>query len=224
MALQLDARATTDDALLFVDFSNLWYAVRAEATRRGDAESAIRIHAGHLQRMMAAGRPIADSVLVANSEVPEAVLTHFRPFFRVVLVEAGRVTGTEQAGDEMLQNAMYSRILSIPAPGTVVLASGDGAGWREGRGFCATLLGARRLGFGVEVLAFQASLNRTLRTLGDVVGATIYLDSYYRSITFLEGLRAAQPPSLIRRPSAGPRPWSAIEHAAVLSLTDGLVA
>jgi hypothetical protein len=127
--------ATAEAAYLFVDFSNLWYAIRGEATHRGDADRAVRVHAANLRRVLAAGREVADAVLVANRSVPESVLRHFRSGFRVELVESGSITGTEQAADELLQNAMYRTILRAPANGVIVMATGDGAGWSEGRGF-----------------------------------------------------------------------------------------
>ena len=48
MAPALQRRSASDDvAYLFVDFSNLWYAIRAEAARRGDPEWAVRLHAAN---------------------------------------------------------------------------------------------------------------------------------------------------------------------------------
>jgi hypothetical protein len=221
MAPALQLRSATEDvAYLFVDFSNLWYAIRAEAIRRGDPDRAIRLHAGNLRHILAGGRPVADSVLVANREIPGPVLDRFRPFFSVELVESGRVTGTEQAGDEMLQNAIYRSIFRAATPGTVVVATGDGAGWSSGRGFCETLCATRRQGFGVEVASFRGSLNRWLGSLADQVGAVVSLDPFYDSITFLEGLRPARQPSLVHRPSAVPRIWSARDEEAIIKRTD----
>jgi hypothetical protein len=215
------AQATNEEAAyLFVDFSNLWYAVRAEATRRGDSEWAVRIHADNLWRILAGGRRVAGSMLVANREISQPVLDRFRAAFEVELVEAGCVTGTEQAGDELLQNAIYRTMFRAPAPGIIVLATGDGAGWREGRGFCETVRAARRNGFGVEIVSYEASLNRRLRAFANEVGAVIALDSFYESLTFLSGLRSVRPPSLIHRPTVQPSAWSARDDEAVMRLTE----
>lgn len=225
MAPALQLRSATEDvAHLFVDLSNLWYAIRAEAARRGDPEWAVRLHAANLRHILAGGRPVADSVLVANREIPGPVLDRFRPFFDVELVESGRVTGKEQAGDELLQNAIYRSILRAPTPGTVVVATGDGAGWSAGRGFCETLAASRRQGFGVEVASFEASLNRTLRGLANRVGALVSLDPFYESITFLEHLRPARQPSLVHRPSAAPKVWSIGDEEAMIRRTEVMAA
>ena len=212
--------AAEEVAHLFVDFSNVWYATRSEASRRGDPDRAVRIHADHLYRILAAGRRVGDSVLVANREISQPVLDRFRPRFRVELVEAGCVTGTEQAGDEMLQNAIYRTIFRAAAPGTIVLATGDGAGWGEGRGFCETLRAARQRDFGVEIVSFEGALNHRLRALGQESGAVVALDPFYNSLTFLEGLRPARSPSLIHRPTAVPRAWSAQEGVAMMRLAE----
>ncbi len=225
MAQALQVRPVTGEvAHLFVDFSNLWYATRAEAVRRGDPELAVRVHAANLGRILAGGRQVGDSVLVANCEIPQTVLGHFRSTFRVELVEAGCVTGTEQAGDEILQNAIYRTIFRAAAPGTIVLATGDGAGWLEGRGFCEALRAARQRDFGVEIVSFEGSLNRHLRALAQVVGVVVTLDPFYNSIAFLEGLRPAQSPSLVHRPTATPKAWSAQEAVAMMRLTEGAAA
>lgn len=212
--------AAEEVAHLFVDFSNLWYATRAEATRRGDPDWAVRIHAANFRRILAGGRQVGHSVLVANREIPASVLDHFRAGFCVELVEAGCVTGTEQAGDEMLQNAIYRTIFRAAAPGTIVLATGDGAGWREGRGFCETLRAARQRDFGVEIVSFAGSLNRRLRALAQTVGVVVTLDPFYDSLTFLEGLRAARSPSLVHRPTATPGARLVREDVATMGPTE----
>ena len=118
----------------------------------------------------------------------------------------------------MLQNAIYRTILRRQGAGVIVVATGDGAGWQHGRGFCAALAGARRQGFGVEVVSFEASLNRRLRQIAQSVGALVLLDRFYESISFLEGLRPARLPSLIHRPTATVEPWSE-QDAIALALS-----
>ena len=217
-------QAAGEVAHLYVDFSNLTYALRAEAIRRGDPDRTVRVHAGNLRRILAAGRRVGDAMLVANREIPTPVLDHFRSNFTVELVEAGRVTGTEQAGDELLQNSIYRTLFRATGPSTIVVATGDGAGWQEGRGFCESLLAARRRGFGVEVVSFESALNRRLRRLAELIGTVVTLDPFYESIAFLEGLRPARPPSLVHRATAVPRPWSAEDAAAIMTTTRAVAA
>lgn len=84
---------------------------------------------------------------------------------------------------------------------------GDGAGWRDNRGFIPTLIAARRQGFGVEVVSFAASLNPALRHLAEAAGMLVELDDYYFAVTFLEGLRRPEPILLHHRAVAHPSPW-----------------
>lgn len=192
-----------DPVHLFVDWSNLWYAMREEARRRGDPELSVRVHIAHLRDVLAGGRDVETAVLVANRAIPGPVIDHLRAAFTVEFVEPGRISGREQAGDELLQNALYRTILRRSgASGTVVLATGDGAGWREGRGFCEALAAAARTGHAVEVAAFTCSLNEHLAELARHLGAMVPLDPFYDAITFLEGRRTARVPNLAHRPFA----------------------
>ena len=192
---------------LFVDLSNVFLGARETAAAFHEYGAALRLSAEHLHRVMAAGRPVASATLVANALVPEAALRRFRPWFRIIRAETGRQTGTEQAADQLLQNAIFLELLQPVEPGVIVLATGDGAGWRDGRGFIPTLIAARRLGFGVEVVAFAASLNPALRDLAESVGMLVELDDYYYAVTFLEGLRWPEFILLRHRATAQPRPW-----------------
>jgi NYN domain len=202
-----DATAAEPPVHLFVDLSNIFLGARQMATTLHEYPPALRLSAEHLHRVMAAGRPVASATLVANAMVPEAALRHFRPWFRVLRAETGRQTGTEQSADQLLQNAIFLELLQPSEPGIVVLATGDGAGWRDGRGFIPTLIAARRRGFAVEVVSFAASLNPALRDLADATGMLVELDDYYFAVTFLEGLRWPQPILLRHRATAHPSPW-----------------
>ena len=66
--------------------------------------------------------------------------------------ESGKNTGNEQANDETLQVRLYETLFSNP-PAVLVLGTGDGAGWRQRRGFLAALDAATRLGWAVEGVA-----------------------------------------------------------------------
>ena len=209
--------ATTDEvAYLFVDFSNFSHGIRDEAARRGDPVWAVRAHAANLRRVLAGGRLVKDAVLVANRAIPDSALDHFRSGFRAELVEAGCITGTEQAGDEVLQNAIYRTILQAAPPATIVLATADGAGWGEGRGFCVALHAAHQRGFVVEVASFSTGVSGRLRDLAVKSGAFVALEPFYETITFLEGRWAVVrrvPPTVSSRSRLGLDPAYVTERS-----------
>ncbi len=111
-------------------------------------------------------------------------------------------TGLEQANDETLQVRMYETIFSQP-PAVMVLATGDGAGWRQRRGFLPAIDAAKRLGWAVEGVAWSSTANRVMADwYGQVGGAFIDLDDFYLSVTFVEHGRRVMPMNLTHRPFA----------------------
>jgi hypothetical protein len=188
----------------FIDLSNIWYGVLEAAPSHDEQGLPVRLSAENLGRVLRAGRDHYRQLAVANTDVPVPVIAHFGKVGEVILRESGRRTGTEQANDETLQVRMYETIFNNPA-GVVVLATGDGAGWRQGRGFIPALDAARRLKWGVEVLAWGVSANRALREWTARVDVSfVDLNDYYFSVSFVEGGRRVQPVSLRHRPTSEP--------------------
>jgi hypothetical protein len=194
---------------LFVDLANVVGGARCAAELIGEDPRAVRVDASALFRLMAAGRPVASAILVVNSGVPESVLGHWRPLFQVLKVESGVDSGLDQAADEILQNRMFLAFMQPGPVGTIVVATGDGAGWRRGIGFIPTLTAARRVGFGVEVLSFRDNLNPQLRAIAEDEGVLVELDPYYDGLTFIEGFRWRREMRLHHRPTSAPDPLEA---------------
>ena len=101
-----------------------------------------------------------------------------------------RDRGEQEIPDRFLQQRMLEDALDyINNPGTVVLLTGDGAGYVEGRGFHSTLERMHRLQWNIEVLSWEHSCNRGMRRWAEDNGVFIPLDDYYESITFREPSR-----------------------------------
>ena len=73
--------------------------------------------------------------------------------------------------------------------GTVVLLTGDGAGYSEGQGFHSTLARMHTRGWKVEVLSWLQSCNRGMRSWAEQNGIFVPLDDFYDAITFREPSR-----------------------------------
>lgn len=188
----------------FVDLSNIWGGVREAAAAHGESSLPIRLSAANLARVLRAGRADFQLTTVANADVPTGVIRRFESVGEVIRRESGHLTHTEQANDETLQVRMYESIHTQPQA-VLVLATGDGAGWIQGRGFVPVLDVARTLGWAVEVVAWGTSTNRKLREWAATERAPfVDLDDYYYSVTFVEGGRFTQPVLLTHRRTAEP--------------------
>ncbi len=188
----------------FVDLSNIWYSLLEAAPSHDEGGLPVRLSAENLALVLRAGRTRYRQLAVANADVPAPVIDHFGKVGEVIRRESGRRTGKEQANDETLQVRMYETIFNNPS-GVLVLATGDGAGWRERRGFIPALDAARRLKWGVEVIAWGGSTNRALHDWATRVGASfVDLDDHYFSVSFVESGRRAQSVSLRHRPTSEP--------------------
>ena len=81
---------------------------------------------------------------------------------------------------EMLLDALLNK------PGTVVLLTGDSAGWAYNKGFLPVLKGMKQRGWHIEVLSWSHSCNTWLRQWVVQNGHFTSLDTFYPSITFLK--------------------------------------
>jgi GNAT superfamily N-acetyltransferase len=194
--------ATQPAVRAFVDLSNIYLGIGTATRRRDEPGLPVRLSADHLGRVLRAGRANFAQTTVANADVPASVLRHYREFGTVIEREPGRTSGTEQANDETLQVRIYETLFAYPA-GILVLATGDGAGWRDRRGFLAVLEAARGKKWAVEIVAWGTSTNGALIDWARKVRAPVIdLDDFYYSVTFVHGGRAAQGVSLRSRPTA----------------------
>ncbi len=193
---------------VYADLSNLICGARATACEHGEEPRSVRLEASRLLELFSARRPVLSATVLVNSSVPDAVVERFRRWFPNVLrADIGRLSGHEEGGDEKLQVDLAYRVLRPGPAATVVLATGDGAGFGFGRGFIPSLVIARRAGHGIEVASFPQTTNARLRAAAERLGSFVDLERHYRSVTFLErGERFADPVSLKRRPTSDPAP------------------
>lgn len=118
----------------FLDLSNIWGGVREAAAAHGESGLPVRLSAVNLASVLRAGRADFRLTTVANADVRSGVIRRFEGVGGVIRRESGRLTHTEQANDETLQVRMYESIHTEPQA-VLVLATGDGAGWSQARGF-----------------------------------------------------------------------------------------
>lgn len=102
--------------------------------------------------------------------------------------------------DQCLQVHMLRAINDYKDPQSVVLMTGDGAGYEDGVGFHADLERMHESGWGIEVLSWEHSCNKNLKTWAGNKGVFISLDSHYDSISFVKGVRTSTAVALQSRP------------------------
>jgi hypothetical protein len=183
----------TGEISLFWDNSNIWLVGRGVCARRepGD-EGGFRIHFANLLNYARNGRVI-NYAFVGGSIPPESdpLWGRFEDLhIRVEKQERG-VSGGEIAVDEAIQLAMANRLLDMPQPETFVLLTGDGAGYSQGKGFIAALERAVRKGCNIEVVSWDAGINRYLKSFAETHGRYISLEPVYDRVTFINNKRWA---------------------------------
>ena len=192
-----------DKIHVFWDNSNIFIPAKFVATKRekGFADSAVRIQFENLVTLARAGRKLVSAMCVGS--VPPDLRKVWERLeastgIRAELYERGAASNREQGVDQCLQVHML-RAVTDYAPGIAVLLTGDGAGYEEGIGYRADLERMHKHGWGIEVLSWDAACNSGLREWAQGTGVYIPLDSFYESVTFIEGGRHAVPVSLIHR-------------------------
>ena len=180
---------------VFWDNSNIWLVGRDVCKDRepGD-EEAFRIHFGHLLEFVLDGRDL-DYAFVGGSVPPSSdpLWKRFETLgIRVDTQQRGALTGGEIAVDEIIQLAMANRILDEEKPGTLVLLTGDGSGYQDGKGFIKQIERASKHGWAVEVVSWDAGCNRYLKHFAEQHGTYRSLEPVYEKVTFVNNKRWAK--------------------------------
>ena len=179
---------------VFWDNSNIWLVGRnvCHARERGD-EGGFRIHFARLLDFVLDGRPL-DYAFVGGSIPPQSdpLWARFENLGAVVeKQQRGEITGGEVGVDEVIQLAIANRVLDEQG-GSVVLLTGDGSGYSDGKGFIKQLERAHKHGWGIEVVSWDAGCNRYLRDFAQKHGTYRALEPVYEAVTFINNKRWAR--------------------------------
>ena len=178
---------------VYWDNSNIFYGAQSIAEEREGTPGArylIRIHFNHMLHLAQADRPF-EKALVAGSVPPELRQLWNRlenQGMEVSLFDRGSPgRGEQETPDQWLQLRMLEDTVDYNGnPGIVVLLTGDGAGYVEGRGFHSTLERMHKKGWKIEILSWRHVCNKRMRLWAEEKGVFISLDDYYEAITFRE--------------------------------------
>ena len=99
--------------------------------------------------------------------------------------------GGEIAVDECIQLEMANRVLDVAVPETMILLTGDGSGYLDGKGFIKQLERAKNRGWNIEIISWDAGCNRHLKAFAHANGIYRPLEPAYLNVTFINNQRRA---------------------------------
>jgi hypothetical protein len=179
---------------VFWDNSNIWLVGRGHCERfePGDEQN-FRIHFANMFDFAVDKRPV-DFAYLGGSIPPnnDKLWDRFETLgVKVERQERGATSGGEVAVDEAIQLSMANRILDCDAPGTIVLLTGDGNGYNEGKGFIKQLERAKKHGWEIEVISWDHGCNRHLKRFAEENGTYRPIEPAYMKVTFINNKRWA---------------------------------
>lgn len=188
----------------FLDFSNIAISAGQIAPDHGDSlfdRSRVRIHSQNLREFVERERLWGSGYAAVGLWNQRAsIKDRFEEVgIRFDICERGQNSGTEQNVDERIQYEMLHLLDPAVERGTIVLATGDGNGFADKRGFIRTLSILHAYGFQIEVMSWRHSFNGMLREWADQYGRVIELDDFYHELTFVEGRRRSTTPYQLNR-------------------------
>lgn len=179
---------------VFWDNSNIWLVGRKVCAQKEPGfESAFRIHFSKLFTHIVGGREV-EYAFVGGSLPPnnDELWNKFKDLgVEVETQERGGLNGGEVAVDQSIHLAMLERISDADEPGTMVVLTGDGNGYMDGKGFIKQLERAVKKGWKIEVVSWDAGCNRHLKKYAQDNGRYISLEPSYLNVTFINNHRSA---------------------------------
>ena len=179
---------------VFWDNSNIWLVGRSVcSTKEPNDENAFRIHFTNLFDFAVNGRTV-DYAFLGGSEPPENddLWKRFQTLGIDVTRQQRSISGGEVAVDESIHLAMANRILDCEQPETIVLLTGDGSQYQNDKGFIKQLERAKKHGWAIEVVSWDAGCNRYLRQYAQEHGTYRSLEPVYNKVSFINNKRWAE--------------------------------
>ncbi|MEI7606013.1 MAG: NYN domain-containing protein [Rhodospirillaceae bacterium] len=176
---------------IFIDDSNIFFTAMNYIwpTMEGfqhETAGQFGINAAGLIDVVANGRHTW-RCYVAGSNAPgrDQFWQHYRSAGAEVDVHQRDEHGCETTVDAAIQAKIIDVLNSQSTPGTIVLVTGDGNGFRDGKGFIPTLMAAHKRGWKFEVVAWDYGCNPTLREYATQFGIFRSLDPAFDQVTFV---------------------------------------
>jgi hypothetical protein len=185
---------------IYVDNSNIYISGQEVARRNNEPASQFRIAFNNFlflitngdrefQEMLWAGSGTYELENVFKDIINQGVDLHLIPRSE---------SGENETVDHAIQLAMYRHHRKYrKSPGTIVLCTGDGAGFHEERGFLYDIKGFIEDGWDLVLYSWDIACHRGLKKFAKQNGRYIPLENYYYSISFIENGRPEMPVKLL---------------------------
>ena len=134
------------------------------------------------------GRTVDDAYLSGSVPPPNDGIWNYLANMGInVQVLNKAADGTEQESVDMSLQTMMLRTAIDEKPSVIAVLTGDGAVKQLGEeGFLSDLKRIKKLGWDIEVYAWDKSCSRRLKDYASQNGKFVALENYYYSITFLK--------------------------------------
>lgn len=187
----------------FLDYSNIAISAQEIAwTQDGYmSKQRVRLHARNLRTLAERNREwrLGFAAAGLHAACPK-LCKHFNESgIRIEVSERGNSSNREQNVDQRIQYEMLKLTKCSFQRGTVVLATGDGAGGSQNEGFLNVLENLLEHGYSIELFSWRRTLNHELRGWVERYGRFVELDDFYPDITFIDGGREATGSHILNR-------------------------
>lgn len=172
---------------IFWDDSNImWVGRNFSKLQEPGHELDFRIHISNLYQFAVNNRNVSSAFAAVSIPPQNDNLWQYFTKLGITVApqERGILTNKEIAVDEAIHKTMLERIVDVKTPETIVLLTGDGSGYAQGKGFIRQLERAVDYHWAIEVISWNIGCNKRLREFASYYGTYRELDPVYDSVTF----------------------------------------
>jgi hypothetical protein len=181
---------------IYIDNSNIYIGGQWLARRRGEDSRLFRISFKNFLLLITNGTNRFDEIVWGGSIFKGSALAWQRIQRSGIepLLIPRALNGENETVDQAIQLVMYRNARKYRhRPGTIILCTGDGSGFREGKGFLYDVSGFIDDGWELVLYSWDHICNRRLRQFAKRYGRYIDLNKYYYHITYIKGGRRIIP-------------------------------
>ncbi len=181
---------------IYVDNSNIYISGQKAAKKNSEPPSHFRIAFNNFLLLITNGDMEFQEMLwtgSGTSELENVFKDIVNKGVDLQLIPRS-ASGENETVDQAIQLAMYRHHRKYRrSPGTIILCTGDGAGFHEEKGFLYDIMGFIEDGWNLVLYSWDVACHKGLKKFAKKNGVYIPLEKYYYSISFIENGRPELP-------------------------------